>query len=367
MPPSPPSRTERSPAPAAVAELARARFGLGRRQLALLLGFAATAAAAQAWMSARGFTLLEPYSNEERATTLYAYLTLPRQVDVLLIGSSRVREGVDSRIVGATLGEVLGRGVDVYKLGMDGLRPWQLYRMLRGGLAARPPRELLVIGLETRYFARPVSSRTTGEVERGEELVIPGEWQRDEVTDLLAEGFRGLEALWSLPWTRERRTQRARRILQANGGEEWTADQRAKRERQRATRKAEPGRGLELEFELPDDIAFAWSAAESPDQVGMRRSLDLLEALPCRVIFVRMPIQPDFDRERMPVVSRRLLEEVVPSIEARGFDVHDLNRSPFPQTPELFRNPTHMNLAGCQRTSELLAESVLAPYLQPRR
>jgi len=339
---------------------------LGRKHLMILVGFVATTLVAHVAMSRLGYTLLDPEASEVRAERLFAYVTRERTEDVLIIGSSRVGGGLDSRIVASELSAELDVDVGVYKLGLPGLRPLFLAELLETAVARRPPNDVLVLAIETRNFVIPIgaerAARLDDEADPTDDT-IRGEWEADRVESRLAEPFDGLDALWNLGWTLRARTREAAAFQHANGGEVHTAEERRAIEEIVAQQRI--GRGDP--FERSKGSGWLWSPPDTPDQVGWRRVLDACERLPCRVIFIRMPLKRGFDEEHMPVVSKRFADEVVGELTARGFEYHDLNAEPYPRRRRYFVGLTHLNADGCAETSRLLATELLSPALRAAR
>jgi len=327
------------------------RFALGRRQLGLLAGFAATALIGEVAARRLRLDFLEPYSNQVRATCLYAYATHAAPQDVVVIGSSRVAGGLDARIVQAELREAWGEPIEFYKLGVGGLRSRSLHEILRDVIVAAPPRELLVVAIEPRFFARPRRVDDAG-VELEE---IRGEWQV-EAPSALERAFRGLKSLWSLEWVLRDSTRRALGFQQRNRGERFTVKQREQKE----SRKDEQ----EDFFDLDDGVEWVMDAADGEDRVQFRRALDVIDELACEVAFVRMPVVEGFDAAYMPRVFEQYEREVLGEVEARGHRYVDLNRPPYPRRPELFRGTTHLNRAGCVETSRAIVADLLVPLLR---
>lgn len=339
-------------------------FAPGRKLIGVVLGFALVTVATSLVMDRKGLTLLEPYVNDTRAERLYAYLTRPETEDVLIIGSSRVVGGLDSRMLTELLSEELGEPITVYKLGIPGLRPLFLSEVLEKAVSRRPPRRLLVLAVETRNFVIPASARAVRRAEsrarEGADEGIRGEWEADEMAASFWQTFDGLRALWNLPWMRSDHTRQVAAFLQETGGEPITVAERMRIEAQQV-RYRQDKRDI---FELPPGMAWKWSGPDAPDMVGFARTLEIAETLPTKTIFIRMNLERGFDAESMPKVSQRLRGEVVPEIRRRGFEYHDLNTPAYPLDPRFFMSKTHLNRWGCEETSKAIVSELLAPLLR---
>ncbi len=344
-------------------------FRLGARQAWIAAGFVVTTLLAQQVMAALGHNLLEPDVNENRARLVYSYLSKPEAEDVLVIGSSRVQGGIDARIVQELLRAGVGEELDVFKLGLAGLRPWFLSQLLRDGVARRPPRELLVIAIEPRFFVYPTRARRSDprregvSPAEGADDPIRGEWEADKIVAAFWSVFDGLKALWNLDWIFDPDTRAARDFHVENLGERFSVQERMRVEARQARQRA----GRPDLFDLPPGMRWEWSAPDSPDQEGFRRCLEILRELPCDVLFVRMPLQAGFEQAHMVAETQRFREQIVPRLTAAGFRYLDLSAEPYPSTEPFFYSMTHLNRRGCVLTSRALVSGLLAPAILARR
>lgn len=325
-------------------------FELGLRQLAIALGFALTLAAAHWATGSAGLRGLEPYDRPEWAQKLHAYARMDETPEVLVLGSSRVEDGFDGRLLERSLSLALGRKASCYKLGLPGLVPKRLRQIATDHVLRKPPARVLVVGVETRYFTRPNLPEFAGP-----DGGIQGEWKADERDTPLRESVRGLRALWFVPWMLSSETQSSMRELVQQRGERMGFDERRALEerRVRAAQETEKGRYAELRHD--------WREQEIPQFEG---ALDALAELECAVVFVRMPLAGDWDRLHIQEQLERFEREVVPLIRARGFAYHDLNAPPYPSTDEFYWSSTHLNLDGAVETTREFCEQVLAPLLR---
>lgn len=331
----------------------------GWRPLWLVVGFVTTVLGALHVMREAGLILLEPQVDRSRAEQLLAYARRPEVEDILFLGSSRVHHGIDAQVVQGSLARQ-GFPLTVYELGVRGLRPPSCADILDELVSRRPPRRLLVVGLETRYFALPVPAGSGG-AGAPPAPAVRGEWESDLLVDPVTRAFRGVKALWHLPWTFEPRTVRAAGLHQSLLGERVHPAVRARGEQ--ALRERRQGGERADQLLLPPGVVWRFVDPGEPDRVAFLRCLDVLETLPCRVLFVRMPLLPGFVERQMADVTRLFEEQVVPLVEARGFRYSDLNRPPYPRDPDSFNGETHMTLAGSRLLSVTLVHELLVPLL----
>jgi hypothetical protein len=111
---------------------------------------------------------------------------------------------------------------------------------------------------------------------------------------------------------------------------------------------------------------WRWSVDHEPDLVGWRRVLRALEALPCEVLFVKMPLVEGFEETFMADMQQRFEREIVGAISARGWTYLDLNGEPWPHTRPYFLGLTHLNFEGAELATELFTRTLLVPRLRGR-
>ena len=342
-------------------------FGLGQRELWLAAGFLCALLASDLVLRRSGYGAIVPREHIESQLHLIAYRQLDAAPDVVLFGSSRFEAGFEPKVIDRALAAELDPDVSAYRLALPGMRPWLGYLALRDVVARNPPRAVLVVGLETRYFYLPFEGATTvlgfrllGSARDLVEL-DPLALAPDEVRALALAPLRGLQAPWNLDWLLARRTRFFVEHLHATGGKptlDYSSMSAGELEAARERARERPAvRGGDY-----DRRAFA-----EIDVRGFERALDVLASLPCRVVFVRMPVQADYELERSSPDHLRFLEEIVPRCLARGFPYVDLARPPYPEQAQYFTSPDHLNTAGRMRTSEIFARQVLAPLLRELR
>ena len=94
--------------------------------------------------------------------------------------------------------------------------------------------------------------------------------------------------------------------------------------------------------------------------------LDELERLPCKTVFVRLPLQGKKpEQKRQADLHPRFQQQIVADLEARGFAYYDLNRPPYPEDELYYKDPGHMNATGRNKTTRLFTRYVLFPLLFP--
>lgn len=347
-----------------------------RRRVLLVAGFATAVLVTHFTLGV--LALVQPYARERHAQVLYPYITRPQREDVLVIGSSRVAGGIDARLLGEATSELVGQQVELYKLGLGALRPFVLSEVLASLVARTPPRKLLVVAIEYRYFATPgwappgfpgrvvlpspeaAALRASASAGRPK---IRGEWEADILEADVWKLFRGLRTVWQAEWFLAATTRQRARIRHANGGEEWAPGARAYHEN--AWMRRAGGYTDPLD-DMKPGMVWCWSPDDHPDQVGWRRSLQVLQQLrdsgACEVVFIRMPLAKGVEDEQLAGLQEVFAERVVADLASRGFVYFDLNRPPFPQDAESYFGFTHLNLRGCRRNTLALARELLAPW-----
>jgi hypothetical protein len=299
------------------------------------------------WAADRsGLTLVHFAGGETRAELLRAYHRIAGGEDVLIIGSSRVQSGVIAQEAGPALQRLLGRPVRFYQLGVAGLRPTLLADVLDSTLAGRPPRQLLVIAVEDRFFCRPEGQS--------------GEWSLDDGRGSHTWWLRGVAAIFDLPRFLDPAAQESARQIAERGGDRFTPEQLEERLRRAGMTR----QGREDVFDLAEGLKWRWTEPTEPDARGWRRCLDSLEALDCQVLFVKMPVQPGFDERYMPEMQKRFDAEILADIAARGWEYVPLVGDPWPTAPGLFISQTHLDFDGARLTTRLFVERILAPRLR---
>jgi hypothetical protein len=352
------ARAEAAPAEASSGGGVGLRIGWG--QLWILAGFLFAVVTLDQVVHRTAFSALVPREHHANQLQLYAHRVRPEPVDVLVVGSSRVLAGMDPR----TIERFVWHEADpkrVARLTQQGMGGWMLWQLVRDHLSVAPPNDLLVIGLEERLFYvlsfetdEPLGLRMLGHSRDVFEIrhadLTDKEWRA-----LALAPLRGLQAPWLLPFLLERDVGEFVTHLHETGG----AAQRpfrpiTRREFQFAVRLGQEIRARESR---PEDKPFRQLEVEA-----FERTLDLLETLPCRVVFVRMPVDRDYEREEAAQI-RRFEREIVAKVLARGFPYHDLNRHPELREQRVFQNPTHVNAEGMAIASRRLGVEVLYPLL----
>jgi len=112
-----------------------------------------------------------------------------------------------------------------------------------------------------------------------------------------------------------------------------------------------------------EGLSWNWPGPESITAHAWRETLDLLAELPCRVAFVRMPLEPGFDEAYMPAAHAAFERDVVDEVRARGWPFVDLQGPGWNDDPDWFLSATHLDADGATDVSDRLATEVLAPRL----
>jgi hypothetical protein len=339
-------------------------FGLGRAQVLLLIGFLATIVVADRVLHASNYAALVPREHMRAQLQLIAHATNSAGEDVLVVGSSRAEAAIDPARVQEVLRRSGGIQKVVNRLVVQGLRPWMLHRIIADQVTERPPRELLVVSVEPRlFFITPwegesaLGLRLLGSLTDWTEV---GPWglRPIELREWALAPTRGIQAPWNLDWLLDPTTREYLALIQEHGG--------------KPPRVFGPMTRQELAFaqsireqikeRKPDELPPAYDGMH---MLGWRKVLDECAALPCRVVFVRMPVVEGWTAAQNKRHMRTFEEVIVPGIRAAGFEYVDLNREPFPRTEEFFKNETHVNEAGMELTSQHFGLEVVWPALDP--
>jgi hypothetical protein len=291
-------------------------------------------------------TLFHFSGSPKRAELLHAYQQIAGHEDVLMIGSSRVQSGIIAQEAGPALVRALGRPLRFHQLGLAGLRPTLLADVLASAVLDRPPRRLLVIAIEERFFCRP----------EGES----GEWESDVGRRRHVWWLRGVSAIFDLPQFVDPALETSAAQIAALGGDRFTVANLERRLRWAGQERSDK---QDL-FDLADGVTWHWTDPDEPDALGWQRCLRLLSKLDCPILFVKMPVQPGFEARYMPAMQARFEAEILAEISSRGWEYVALQGPPWPSEPESFIGQTHLDFAGARRTTRLLVEQILVPRLR---
>jgi hypothetical protein len=327
--------------------------GLGRRLAALLGGFLLTALASLYALDPGGWNLYAVTSGLERSEALLGYGAVAGQEAVLVVGSSRVRDGFAADLAERQLEQRLGSKFSapiVHKLGLAGLRPTLLLDVIEQITRARPPRELLVLAIEERYLTRRVQAGAPAESnpERTERVGRSGPWRG--LAGLVEFTYRSLAGAPA----------EVRALLNRNGDrnppERWNEDREG------------VGEGAEAqEFESPISgpaaMHWEWLPREDPESLAFLKLLDALQDLPCQVLFVRMPVGPAYLNRQEGQLEAWFQESMVGELRRRGYQFADLSAAPYPTERRFFRSNSHLRYEGAQRATELLLQREILPRL----
>lgn len=301
---------------------------------------------------------------EYRTRVLMAYGMLEESPDVVVVGSSRIADGPNAGVVEDVLRQLQGIDVDVYELGIAGLRVEWLRHLFATSFEDVPPKKLLVLAVEARFFAFGQSIRDAG----GEAEPLQGEWDEDIPRPLAEEAFGGLRDIYALERLLHDEVQDVIELRHANHGEFGTLMSQAAAQKKKLTNALAAARRQGLDA-IPDHLAdgsirWSWPDRDSQTMQAWWEILDRAEQLDCEVVFIRMPLAPGFDEWAMPEITPLFQRDVVDEVRARGFDFLDLQGPGWNDDPDWFYSSTHLATAGVRPFSRRFAEEILAPYLR---
>ncbi len=336
-------------------------FELGRRELLILLGFLVTVVALDLALRSSKYKVMVPYVHAANQIQLLAHRLREQPEDVLILGSSRVKEGIDPNVITNMLAfSEETKGVAV-KIPYQGMRAWTLEQLVRDVVVPAPPERMLVIGLEERFFFVPPHETDANLDMRM--LADPGDlfavdWRHaslEQLAELSMAPLHGIQAPWSLLRLLDPRVKQYVALLHETRGEPTedfkdlsrtdflTAKALAERIKVRAaTYQGEQLRPLELD--------------------SFRKTLDLLERMPFQTVFVRLAVLPEFDAGQSNELAL-FHQIVVPMVRERGFAFYDMNEVPELRLPELFENPSHLGRDGQRKASLWLGRFVIMAEL----
>ena len=339
-------------------------FGPGRAQLLLLIGFLGSIVLADRLLHGSAYAASVPREHMRAQLQLIAHATNTAGEDVLVVGSSRAEAAVDPARIQEVLRRSGGLTKSVSRLVVQALRPWMLHRIIADQVTRRPPRELLVVSVEPRlFFVTPWESETAlglrllGSLTDWTE-VSPFGLRPVELHEWRLAPTRGIQALWNLDWLLAPYTRNYLAQMRARGGLPERVFGPMTRQELALVRAVR----AQIDGRAPDDYPPAYGGMHMR---GWQKLLDECAELPCQVVFVRMPVLPSWAAEQDQALMQRFDDLIVPGIRAAGFRYVDLNRGPFPQTAQFFKNDTHLNAAGMELLSQHLGLEVVWPALDP--
>lgn len=352
---------------------AEPRFELGARELWLLAGFLLAVIGAQLAFGGRNERFLVPPVAEMNQLHLLAQAERPEAPEVLLVGTSRVQDGIHPNLLTAALTTDPDAPRDVVRLPIQGMRAQLLERVFEELIEPAPPTEVLAIGIEARLFYLP-----DFEVDEPLRWRVFGQWSdlldRDarawteaQLAGVLCAPLRGVQAPWNLELIAAADTQEYVDHLHAERGlQAWEFRPFSKRQWaiSRALAAEREARVKALE-ENPVPEEDRGPALDPREVAAFGRLLERFAELPCEVVFFRMPVLEEFDAGQ----ARQLAaykEQIVPLLEERGFRYADLNQIERLRHPDLFKNPSHVNAAGRVESSLELARRALGPWILER-
>lgn len=336
-------------------------FPFGRRQFAILAGFVATVVLSELALRLTPYRVFIPHVHAANQVRLLAHALRTEPVDVLVIGSSRVLEGIDANVVTKVMRSNPATAGEATKIPVQGMRAWSLEQLVEQFVEPSPPTELLVIGLEERFFfVPPFEADTTLDIRMlgdPEDLLdvdlLEAGWP--QVRELGLTSLRGVQAPFGALRIFDPRVPEYVKMLQDSRGqpaEDFKPLSRTDFLRAR-------GLGAKIRERAK---TYEGKALRPFELHAFERTLERMQALPCKVAFVRMPVLETFDADQ--AVELALFHEVVvPLAREAGFPFFDMNTEPELRLPELYDNPSHLNQAGRQRASLWLGLNVVKPGL----
>lgn len=352
---------------------AEPRFELGARELWLLAGFLLAVIGAQLAFAGRSERYLVPPVAELNQLHLVAQAERPEPPEVLLLGTSRVQDGIHPNLLTAALSTDPDAPRDVVRMPIQGMRAQLLERVFEELIEPAPPTEVLAIGIEARLFYlpdfevdEPLRWRVFGEwtdlLERD-----PRTWTEAQLAGVLCAPLRGVQAPWNLELIGAEDTQEYIDHLHAERGlPAWEFRPFSKRQWaiSRALAAEREARVKALE-DNPIPAEARGPALDPREVAAFERLLERFAELPCEVVFFRMPVLEEFDAEQARELAA-YREQIVPLLEERGFRYADLNQIERLRHPDLFKNPSHVNPAGRVEASLELARRALGPWILER-
>ncbi|MHC4263284.1 MAG: hypothetical protein ACYSWX_12225 [Planctomycetota bacterium] len=337
------------------------RFELGRAELLLVVAFFATILVADRLVMRLPERHLVPPQVFANQLQIYAHELREEPVDVLVVGSSRVQAGVDPNLITEVLALDPKRDLECARVVVQGMRAWTLWKLVDDLLARKPPTDLLVIGIEARYFyelpfeaAEPMGFRLMADSGDLFDTDLE-ELEPDHIAQLALRAFRGVQTPWNAPLLLAGDlSDYVDHLHESRGLPEYDFRELSRREFLFALDLAQKIDARE-EQPLPD-------ALRDFELTAFRRALERLGDFDCRVAFVRMPVESDFDTDQAAPLAAYERDVVAP-ILAAGHEYLDLNDFPHLQRPDFFKNPTHVNRAGRVQASRVLAWEMIAPVL----
>lgn len=352
---------------------AEPRFELGARELWLLAGFLLAVVGAQLAFGGRNERFLVPPVAELNQLHLLAQAERPEAPEVLLIGTSRVQDGIHPNLLTAALSTDPDAPRDVVRMPIQGMRAQLLERVFEELIEPAPPAEVLAVGIEARLFYlpdfevdEPLRWRVFGQwsdlLERD-----PRSWTEAQLAGVLCAPLRGVQAPWNLELIAAADTQEYVDHLHAERGlPAWEFRPFSKRQWaiSRALAAEREARVKALE-ENPVPVDERGPALDPREVAAFERLLERFAELPCEVVFFRMPVLEEFDAGQARELAA-YREQIVPLIEERGFRYADLNQIERLRHPDLFKNASHVNPAGRVEASVELARRALGPWILER-
>lgn len=332
-------------------------FPFGRHGLLILLGFLATIVVSQALLNLTPYRILIPHVQSANQIRLLAYAMREEPVDVLVVGSSRVLEGIDANLITKSMNSAPDTAGEASKIPVQGMRAWTLEQLIEQFIAPAPPTKLLVVGLEERFFfVPPFEADSTFDIRMlgDPEDILSVDWSRSnwpQLRELSLTPLRGIQAPFGALRVFDPRVPEYIEILHESRGQPA--------ENFKPLSRVEFLRARNLGDKIKErSKTYTGGALRTFEVNAFKRALKSLVGLPCRVAFVRMPVLESFDRDQTAELER-FYDDIVPMVRAAGYPFFDMNSEPELRLPELYDNPSHLNHAGRRRASLWMAKKVV--------
>lgn len=352
------------------------------RCVQLVAATLAVLVASHVGIEAAGLRFFQPEASESIAT-LDAFRLEPQQVDVVLLGSSRLRRAAVVPVIENVLARTTGQSVRAFNLSQQAGETTAYYVIVRDLLRDERVPRLLVLGLGA-YSLNAHGARRAHALEH---LASPVDWlgplgpswrRGDEVERTVSAAFRAPGTLLQL-WRRRTPSYRATvgPILERGGSlfaplepvnalpdadtalrrlSVATASDAVHTRRARAV--AHRARGVRQKLLRSYD-------PEGPERWALEALLDVAAERDLTVLVLDMPVGRAFGARAYLQGEYEAYRKVVRDVCAhRGVRLVDLNQGSWRPADVHFSDGDHLTAEAAQLYSVALAERVLAPELR---
>lgn len=287
-----------------------------------------------------------------------------KPVDVLVLGSSRVKSSVMPPVVQEQLAKAGLPGVKVAKLGVPGIEFYGQYLLLRDLVRGPHAPRLLVLEVAARSFNRNNSRLIFDLVNLGapSDMVsfLARRAKPDERTKVLMGLFKGPMFTSELALVAFFRPRRQNPIMVPEDMPDEMTEVLALKSWDKKTERL-CALEAQTDFYQHHVDRFMERVAEETIRLARRRGMT--------VVLVNFPNTKDYQRRCVPPVAQERYERLIASLKKR-------TRVPFVRYPDMdrmqgkddfFNDPEHMSPAGARHFSARLARDVIRPYLEQRK